>query len=129
MKLITTLALCAVVMLGGCANTLSAIGLSTASTAADVAAQAVGPIPNQVSDLSDAIRVADLATKGSDVIVKSVHSLTRAQLEQLNAGSDSLHVAVDKLEADNAAGKALTFSSFNAALAAYNTYTAELPPK
>lgn len=130
MKRFITIALCAAlcVAAAGCANTLAGIGLNAASTAADVAASAVGPIPNQVSDLSTAIRVADLVTKGADVIVNNV-KLTRDQLTQLNAGSDGLHAALTKLEADNAANKGLDFSAFNAALAAYNAYTASLPPK
>lgn len=124
MKLIfavVAVALC----LAGCTT---ASNLATISTAADLAASINGPIPNQATTLGDALQFATLATKATDVIVKDV-KLSQAQLTQLNADSDALHAALVKLEADNSAGKALDFSAFNAGLAAYNTYTAELPAK
>lgn len=105
----------AAISLGGC-STLAA--LSGASTTAAVIA---GPTPGQATTLADAILVADAATKGVKFAVDTV-KLPPSTLTQLSALSDGVHAALSDLEQANAAGQALDFAAFNAAVAAYNAY-------
>lgn len=104
--------------LGGCKNLISG-GITAAG-------QAAPTIPNQVATVGDAVRAATLVTKATQAYVDNA-KLTRAQLQQISAYSDALHAAVDQLESDNAKGVALNFAAVNAALAAWNTYSANLP--
>ena len=112
----------AALSLGGCGHT----GLALASAGATLAGAAQGPIPGQATTLADALRLATVATDLTKAAVDTGR-LTQSQLLKVNAANDGLHAALVDLEAENAQGHALSFASFNAALAAWNAYTASLP--
>lgn len=111
------LAACSV---AGC-STLASVAAGVSNAAGKIA----GPVQGQAKTLGDALQLADLATKATQVAVDTL-PLRRAQLVQLNALNDSLHSALVSLEQANASGQALSFASFNAALSAWNTYAGQI---
>lgn len=119
MRLVLAVAfIAATISLGGCGQLISA-GITTAG-------QASPTIPNQVTTLAAAEQTATLITKATQAYVDNA-KLTKAQLQQISTDSDALHSAITTLESQNAQGVALNFAAVNAALAAWNTYTATLP--
>lgn len=104
--------------LAGCGSLISA-GITAGG-------QAAPSVPNQVTTLAAAEQAATLITKATQAYVDSA-KLTPAQLQQISADSDTLHTAITTLESQSAQGVALNFAAVNAALAAWNTYSASLP--
>ena len=104
---------------------LATLGLASCTTVAQLAASTATSLssstPGQVKTLNDAVAAADLLTKSTKVVVDT-GTLDRATLVEIDALSTGVHAALTDLEADNAAGHALNYASFNAALDAYNSY-------
>lgn len=96
--------------------------VSLASGIANIAASVTSSTPSQVTTLSEAIQTATLATRAADVAVNT-GKLSHATIIEINSLSDAIHAALGDLETANSQGKSLTFSSFNAALSAWNAYT------
>jgi hypothetical protein len=113
MKIVTILA-CLAISLSGCANIAAGV--------TNIAATVAGSTPQQATTLAQAIQIADLVTKATDVAVNT-GKLSRATLEEINALNDGVHAAIVNLEAANASGQSLNFAAFNAALQAFNAYT------
>jgi PBP1b-binding outer membrane lipoprotein LpoB len=101
---------------GGC--TTAASGLASLATSMS------SSTPQQVQTYAKATEVADLATRTVDLAVNNV-KFSKATLIELQALNDSLHDAWLKLKTAKDAGQSLSFASFNAALAAYQTYRTE----
>ena len=99
--------------LAGCANLTTAIGALTTTTTA----------PAAVTTLGDAEQAATLVTQAVDVAVKT-GKLNRATLLQLQTYSNAVHAALTTLEQANTEGGTLVFATFNAAVAAFNSYSA-----
>lgn len=78
------------------------------------------------ASLAEVEQSATLATDAAKAVVDT-GKLTPAQLAKVSALSDALHAAVDSLEADHAADRPLNFAAFNAAYAAWASYSATLP--
>lgn len=119
MRLTVIAAIAAVCLsLAGCGSLISA-GITAGG-------QAAPAVPNQVTSIAEAEQAATLITKATQAYVDNA-KLTKAQLVQISADSDALHSAITTLESQNGQGVALNFAAVNAALAAWNTYTASLP--
>jgi hypothetical protein len=101
--------------LSSCANVSAAVTALTTSTAA----------PAAVTTLADAEQSATLVTQAVDLYVKTGNP-TKATLQQLQAYSNAVHAALTTLEQANAEGGTLVFASFNAAVAAFNSYSASI---
>ena len=99
----------------GCANVSAAVSALTTTTAA----------PASVTTLADAEQSATLVTQAVDLYVKTGNP-TRATLLQLQSYSNAVHAALTTLEQANAEGGTLVFAVFNAAVAAFNSYSASV---
>lgn len=120
-QMFKVIALGAMIALGGCTTVAS--GLS------DIATSISTSSPTQVATYADATIAADLATRTVDLAVNT-GKLDRATLLELDKLNDAVHAAWLQLKAANDAGQSLTFASFNATLAAYQSYrTAEGIPE
>lgn len=106
--------------LAGC-GTFAQLAAGVSSAAGKIA----GPVQGQATTLGDALQLADLVTRSTQVAVDTL-PLTHGQLVQINALNDSLHAALTSLQQANANGQALSFASFNAALSAWNTYAGQI---
>lgn len=104
---------------------LLAVTLSGCTTmaqfAAEIAQSTSSGTPSQVTTLAEAEQAATLATQAADIAVNT-GKLDRGTLQEIKTLSDSLHAALGVLQSANASGQSLDYSSFNAALAAYNAY-------
>ncbi len=94
---------------------------SLASGVTDLAGSFTSSSPSQVTVYGDATLAADIATRTVDLAVKT-GKLDRATLLELQTLNDAVHAAWVKLKAANDAGQSLSFASFNAALAAFQSY-------
>lgn len=117
MKLRFAAVLIPAILLCGC----SSLGL--AQSGAAVATNLSTITPSQVSTLAAADLAADLLVKAGKVTVDT-GKLDAATLTELQALRIGVRTALDGLHADQAAGHSLAFGSFNAALDAYNAYSA-----
>lgn len=106
------LALCAV-MLTGCA--------STAQFFANTAAQLSSSTPAQVTSYEVATQAATLAADATDIAVNTL-DFDKGTLTELTALNEAVHAAWLDLKAAHDRGASLTFSSFQAALDAFNAY-------
>lgn len=79
--------------------------------------------PTSASTLADAINLDTLAVRIADTYV-TTGMPKAATLRTLSADADAVHTALKSLEADQAAGRPLSFAAFNAANAAFQAYTA-----
>ena len=102
-------------LLPGCANVSAAVSALTTTAAA----------PASVTTLADAEQSATLVTQAVDLYVKTGNP-TRATLLQLQSYSNAVHAALTTLEQANAEGGTLVFAVFNAAVAAFNSYSASV---
>lgn len=96
---------------------------SVTKGAVNVAASLSGPTPTQARTLGQAEQAATLVTRAVDAAVNT-GKLSRATLLKINSLSDAVHAALGDLQAANANNQSLNFAAFNAALDAWNTYTA-----
>ncbi len=99
--------------LGGCTT--------VASSVASVATSLSSSSPTQVTTFADATLAATAATNFADAAVAS-GKLDKGTLVQIRALNEGVHSAWVDLSNANAAGKSLSFASFNAALDAWNAY-------
>ncbi len=104
--------------LGACQNLTEGV--------VSLVATAKGPLPQQAKTLAEAEQLATVATDLTKTVVDT-GKLSRAQLVQVSSYNDGVHSAVLSLEDANSKGQSLSFAAFNAALAAWNSYTATLP--
>lgn len=112
-RIISALALTALVSLGGCA--------SVAQVTSTIATNLSSSTPAQVTTYAEATQAGTLATKAVKLAV-DVHKFDKATLVELSALNDAVHTAWLDMKADNDAGRSLAFGSFNAALDAFNAY-------
>ena len=98
---------------------LSLSGCTTLSVASAVAANLTTVTQVQVTTLGDAILVSDAVTKAADAYL-TLPSTTQAQAQAVLNGLTALHSDVAQLQADQAAGKPLTFDAFNLALKSFS---------
>lgn len=114
----------AFVYAGVLALALSGAGCTDlASFAANTATAATTITPSEVQTYGDATAAADLATRTVDLAVQS-GTLSRATLVELSSLNDALHAAWLELKAAKDANHSITYASFNAALAAFQSYRA-----
>lgn len=112
-----------VLIAGSAIAALSTSGCaSVAQLGANIAQSVSSSTPSQVTTLAEAEQAATLVTNATDLYVNTAHPSSGVLME-IKSLSDGLHAALVTLEQANAAGKSLTFSSFNAALQAFNAYT------
>jgi FixJ family two-component response regulator len=89
--------------------------------ALSVGACAVITKPTDATTLANVLQTATLATKAVDVYVQTgnPNAATLAELKKLN---DDVHTQVVALQQDQAAGRALSYTLFNAAMDAFVAY-------
>jgi hypothetical protein len=99
----------------------SAACTDLASGVAGLATDLSSSTPAQVTTYGEATAAATLATRTVDLAVTTL-TLNKATLTELNSLNEAVHTAWLQLKAANDAGQSLSFASFNAALAAYQSY-------
>lgn len=118
-KLIIFAVLPLAMMASGCKT----LGISAAGVVAQTVQDNSTASPGQATTLIEAEQAATLATQAADLYVHTGNP-SGDQLNKIGALSDGVHAALVSLEDANASGKALSFSTFNAAVKAFNAYIA-----
>lgn len=106
-------ALVAAVPLASCGNLTAAFNSLTTQTA------------SQVNTLAEGEIAARIVADGVTFAVLNDRALTVDQLNEVKKLGNAVSTALDSLDADQAAGRSLTFGAFNAAIDAYNAYIAQ----
>lgn len=107
------LAAACVFALSGCTTLTNLYDVATGSVSTSQAA----------TTLAEAEQSATLVTQAVDLYVNSANP-NAATLQQLQNYSNAVHAALVSLEQANAEGGTLVFATYNAALAAFNSYNA-----
>jgi len=111
----------AVVLALGLAPGCTAVASGIADVGASLSTQTVA----QVTTLDEAEKSGKLVADGATFAVQHDTSLTVPVLLEVQALSAAVSKALDDLDADQVAGKSLSFSAFNAAVDGYNAYVVQ----